>query len=133
MSALASGAKKPDAMLSLLSMLIGPTEKPEVVCKSVTVELTLEETEENLLGKKLAQGREDLAEERSLQPAAPLGSLPFSSAAVHFVACFLRNRYTPIFAFCRDCPKPSEFRELRIFTSAAARPYYIFYTYTHLC
>lgn len=64
LSPLASGAKKPDAMLSLLSMLIGPMEKPEVVCKSVTVELTLEETAENMLGS--AQGREELAEERSL-------------------------------------------------------------------
>lgn len=30
---LGSDAKKPGAMLSLLSMLIGPTEKPEIVCK----------------------------------------------------------------------------------------------------
>lgn len=49
LSPLASDAKKPGAMLSLLSMLIGPAEEPEIVRKRVTVEPILEETEEKVL------------------------------------------------------------------------------------
>lgn len=64
LSPLGSDAKKPGAVLSLLSMHIGPMEKPEIVCKRVTVEPILEETEEKVL--RSAQGRQDLAEEGSL-------------------------------------------------------------------